>query len=225
MPGKLIVIDGTDGCGKATQAKKLFERLNARGFGVEAFEFPQYYNNHFGNIVGCFLRGDFGDPTQTNPYLASILYAADRFEASPKIKTWLAQGKIVILDRYVSANQIHQGGKIPDAAKRETFLKWLDKIEHGVFGIPRPDLIIYLDVPPNTAQTLIEKKSARDYTCGNQKDKAEASVKHQESSREQSLRLVSQMNNWRRIICEEDGELLPIDVIHEKIWAIIEKMI
>jgi len=225
MPGKLIVIDGTDGSGKATQAKKLLQRLNSGGFGAEAFEFPQYFNNQFGNIVGCFLRGDFGDPTKISPYLSSILFAADRFESSKKIEAWLAEGKTVILDRYVSANQIHQGGKIEDKEKRETFLKWLDKIEHGIFGIPRPDLIIYLDVPPKTAQTLIDKKATRNYTGGSQKDKAEADIGHQASSHEQSLRLVAQVNNWRRIICEEDGQLLPIDTIHEKIWAVVQKMI
>jgi len=225
MPGKLIVIDGTDGCGKATQAKKLLERLNSQGLGAESLDFPQYYNDHFGNIVGCFLRGDFGDPTQINPYLSSILFAADRFEASPKIKNWLAEEKIVILDRYVSANQMHQGGKITDDAKRETFLKWLDKIEHGVFGIPRPDLIIYLDMPANTAQTLIEKKVARNYTGGAKKDGNEANVDYQAKSREAALNLVSKMNNWTRIVCEEDGQLLPIDTIHEKIWAVVKKMI
>lgn len=225
MPGKLIVIDGADGCGKATQTKILIERLKSEGYAAETLDFPQYYNNQFGNIVGCFLRGDFGDPAVMNPYLASILYAADRFESSPKIKQWLADGKIVILDRYVSANQIHQGSKIKNDEERKIFLSWLEKIEHGVFDIPRPELIIYLDVPMQTAQTLIEKKAARAYTGGNQKDKVEDNVEYQLNSREQSLRLVSQMNNWVRIICEENGQLLPIPAIHEKIWATIKDML
>jgi dTMP kinase len=225
MPGKLIVIDGADGCGKATQTKILLKRLNSERSVAETLDFPQYYNNQFGNIVGCFLRGDFGDPAAANPYIASILYAADRFESSAKIKNWLAEEKIVILDRYVSANQIHQGSKIKNEKERETFLSWLEKIEHGVFGIPRPDIIIYLDVPIKTAQTLIEKKSARAYTGGNQKDKVEGNIEYQLNSREQSLRLVSQMNNWVRIVCEENGELLPVDVIHERIWAVVKKMV
>ena len=225
MPGRLIVIDGADGCGKATQTKKLLERLRTEGREAETLDFPQYYNNHFGNIVGCFLRGDFGDPTQINPYLASILYAADRFESSKKICRWLDNEKIVVLDRYVSANQIHQGGKIKNEQKRETFLNWLDAIEHDVFGIPRPDLIIYLDVPTNTAQKLIEQKSARSYTNGLQKDKNESNVDYQSDVRERCLGLISKMNNWQRIICEEDGELLSIDDIHEKIWEAIKSMI
>lgn len=223
MPGKLIVIDGADGCGKATQTKKLLERLRLENHEAETLDFPQYYNNHFGNIVGCYLRGDFGDPVAMSPYLSSILFAADRFESSKKIKSWLRAGKIVILDRYVSANQIHQGSKIQNEERRETFLNWLDTIEHGVFNIPRPNLIIYLDVPPKTAQILIEQKAVRNYTSGSKKDGNEANLEFQKSSREQSLRLVSQMNNWRRIVCEEDGRLLSIDTIHEKIWDVLQK--
>lgn len=225
MKGKLIVIDGTDGCGKATQAQKLIERLRAEGRQTETLDFPQYYNNHLGNIVGCFLRGDFGDPTETNPYLASIIYAADRFESSAKIKKWLTGGKIVVLDRYVSANQIHQGGKIRNNEQRETFLKWLDRVEHSVFGIPRPDIIIYLDVPAQAAQKLIETKSRRRYLNGAQKDRSESNVAHQLDARAQCLRLVSTMNNWQRIICEENGRLLSIDAIHERIWEATKDMI
>jgi dTMP kinase len=225
VKGKLIVIDGTDGCGKATQAQKLIERLRAEGRQTETLDFPQYYNNHLGNIVGCFLRGDFGDPTETNPYLASIIYAADRFESSAKIKKWLTGGKIVVLDRYVSANQIHQGGKIRNNEQRETFLKWLDRVEHSVFGIPRPDIIIYLDVPAQAAQKLIETKSRRRYLNGAQKDRSESNVAHQLDARAQCLRLVSTMNNWQRIICEENGRLLSIDAIHERIWEATKDMI
>lgn len=224
MPGRLIVLDGTDGSGKKTQTKKLIERLRTENYPTETLDFPQYYNNHFGNIVGCFLRGDFGDPTEINPYLSSILYAADRFESGPKIKLWLGEGKIVILDRYVSANQIHQGGKIADPQKRKTFLKWLDKIEHGIFGIPRPDIVFHLDVPLKQSQLLLELKPRRDYISGKEKDGNESNIGFQMRSHEESLRLVSQMNNWRRIICaNEAGEILPIDTIHKKIWDALQK--
>lgn len=217
MPGKLIVIDATDGCGKTTQFNKLIERLVVEGYEPETFKFPQYQNNQFGNLVACFLRGDFGDPTQMNPYLSSVLYAADRFESKKIIEKWLAQNKIVVLDRYVSANQIHQGCKIADNEKREIFLKWLDKIEHGVFGIPRPDTIIYLDVRAETSNKIMRQRGKL--------DKNESNLEYQKQSREQSLRLVSQMNNWERIICEEDGRLLPVDTIHKKIWAAVKKMV
>lgn len=210
MKGKLIVIDGTDGCGKTTQFEKLKERLAREEREFETFKFPQYENNYFGAIVRCFLDGKFGDPVKMNPYLSSILYAADRYESKKKLEKWLGENKIILLDRYVSANQIHQGGKMTDGRERETFLKWLDKIEHEIFGIPRPDIILYLEVSPETSQKITKNRTI--------KDLYDQDPEFQRMSREQSLRLIAEMNNWHRIVCEESGELLPIDTIHEKIW-------
>ena len=223
--GKLIVVDGSDGVGKGTQVALLVKRLKKDRVRVKTMDFPQYEKNFCGALIRRCLSGTFGNFLNTDPYIASILYAADRFESSKKIKRWLDGGKTVVLDRYVSANQIHQGGKIKDEQKRETFLNWLDKIEHGVFSIPRPDLIIYLDVPTTTAQKLIEQKSARNYTNGMQKDKNESNIDYQSVVRERCLGLISKINNWQRIICEENGRLLSIDDIHEKIWAVVEKMV
>lgn len=217
MQGKLIVIDGTDGSGKATQTKKLLERLITEGFLAETMDFPQYKNNFFGRLIRRFLDGEFGKPTDISPYLASVLYACDRNESSDKIKRWLSEGKIVVLDRYASASQIHQGSKIKDDAEREEFLKWLDEMEFGTFGIPRPDIIIYLDVATGTARELIMNRGIG--------DNAENDINHQAASREQSLRLVASSNNWKRISCEEDGKLLPVEAIHEKIWEIVKAMI
>jgi dTMP kinase len=217
MIGKLIVLDGTDGSGKATQTKKLLARLIAEKFAAETLDFPQYENNFFGRLVRRFVDGEFGKPADINPYLATVIYAADRFQSSGKIKQWLTEGKIVVLDRYASANQIHQGSKIIDDAEREKFLNWLDEMEFGVFGIPRPDLVIYLDVSTATAQGLMHNRGGQ--------DKTENDIAHQVASREQSLRLISKLNNWQRIICEENGQILPIDAIHEKIWAAVTNMI
>lgn len=217
MPGKLIVIDATDGCGKTTQVNCLIKRLEEAGHKTGMLKFPQHEKSYFGNLIDCLLNGHFGDPTKVNPYLVSSLYAADRYEASKVMKKWLAEGRVVVLDRYVSANQIHQGSKIENDAERENFLKWLEKIEHGIFELPRPDIILYLDVSPETSRRIMLERGKLD---GN-----EQNLEYQRMSREQSLRLVSQMNNWVRIVCEEDGRLLPIDTIHEKIWAVVEKMI
>ncbi|MEK7211848.1 MAG: thymidylate kinase, partial [Patescibacteria group bacterium] len=122
MKGKLLVIDGTDGSGKHTQTVLLLKKLRAAGYKTATMDFPQYYKNFFGALVGKYLAGDFGDPTKISPYLSSVIFAADRFESAGKIRRWLAEGRIVILDRYVSANQIHQGAKIHDAKKRREFL-------------------------------------------------------------------------------------------------------
>ena len=116
--GKFIVIDGIDGSGKATQTKLLTNRLKNLGVKVKAIDFPRYYDNFFGKLLGEYLSGVYGDFTQVDPRVASVLYAADRFESSQQIKKWLATGYTVIADRYVSANQIHQGG-VYEVARRD----------------------------------------------------------------------------------------------------------
>src|SRR3990167_6836927 len=116
--GKLIVLDGTDGSGKATQTKILQARLKKEGYRVQTLDFPQYEKNFFGGLIGECLAGEHGDFVSIDPYIGSTLYAADRFESKDKIMRWLRAGCVVVLDRYVSSNQIHQGGKITDAKKR-----------------------------------------------------------------------------------------------------------
>ena len=158
MKGKLIVIDGTDGSGKATQVKKLTERLLQENHNVKSLDFPRYYDNFFGKFIGEALRGDYGNWKDIHPKIASIIYANDRLESAPMIKDWLDEGNIVILDRYVSSNQIHQGGKIHDKHTRKEFMQWLDTMEHEILGIPRPDLILYLNVPIAVTREIIGRK-------------------------------------------------------------------
>ena len=156
--GKLIVIDGIDGSGKATQVRLLKERLVKEKIKVKTIDFPRYYDNFFGKLIGEYLAGQYGDFSEVDPRLASVLYAADRFESSTDIKKWLDAGYIVLADRYVSANQIHQGGKIADPKKRKDFFTFLDTMEHGVFKIPRPDVVVYLDVPFEISKLWLQKK-------------------------------------------------------------------
>jgi dTMP kinase len=223
--GKLIVIDGTDGSGKHTQTILLLKTLRAAGYKVATLDFPQYYKNFFGALTGRYLAGDFGNPTKISPYLASVLYAADRFESKKKIQKWLKEGRIVVLDRYASANQIHQGAKINDPKKRRKFLAWLDKMEFGIFGLPRPDLIIYLHVNPKIAHTLVAKKAARAYARGRSHDGHEGNLAFQRASEEQSLKLVRKMNHWKKIECVERENILSPEKIAKKVWQVILKII
>src|SRR3990167_6923068 len=140
--GKLIVIDGTDGSGKSTQIDLLIKRLKKDGLKVKTIHFPDY-NNFFGGFIGHCLTEQYYNFINVHPKIISALYAADRWESSEQIKKWLKEGYVVVLDRYVSANQIHQGGKIKSVAKRIAFLKWLDEMEYKVFKIPKPDLTFY----------------------------------------------------------------------------------
>jgi len=221
MKGKLIVIDGTDGSGKATQVAKLKERLVNEGKNVQALDFPRYYDNFFGKFIGEALKGDYGDWAGLHPKIASVMYAADRNESTDQIREWLNQGYIVILDRYVSSNQIHQGGKIDDEDERREFMQWLDTMEHEVFGIPRPDAILYLDVSVRITQDLLIKKGnqeSKKYLEG-QGDQHENNIEHLEAARESGLKMISENNNWIRIKCSEDENILPIETIHELIYT------
>ncbi|MCX6819853.1 MAG: deoxynucleoside kinase [Candidatus Adlerbacteria bacterium] len=226
--GKLIVIDGSDGVGKATQTKLLVERLKKEKIPVETLDFPQYESNLFGKLIGECLAGLHGDFIGLDPKIASVLYAADRFESKQKIEKWLAAGKTVVLDRYVSANQMHQGGKIHEAKERKQFLQWLDRMEHEVFGLPRPDVILYLALPVEMALELLKEKhlaSKKKYLTKGAKDQAENNVKHLLDSQQSALKLIQGSNNWKKIICSTKKGILSREDIHVKIWSIVEPLV
>lgn len=128
------------------------------------------------------------------------------------------------MDRYVSSSQIHQGGKISDAEEKKKFLDFLEKMEFDVFKIPKPDAIIFLNVPYEISKKLVEKKSRRAYVGTDKKDKVEISRAYQEGAYRQSLDLVRKYNNWIEISCTEKGVLLASLAISDKIWAALEKM-
>lgn len=212
--GKLIVIDGIDGSGKATQTKILTEKLHQQGQPVETMDFPQYTNNFFGGMVRRYLNGEFGPATEVNPYLASLLYAADRWESSKKIINWLAEGKTVILDRYYTSNLIHQASKLSTEQINE-FITWDEKVELEVFKIPKPDLIIYLHLPAEVAHDWITKR-------GEGHDGLEV-IEHLKKAEEQCL-LMAQKAGWEKIECAQDNHILSIDEISELIYQKIKKV-
>lgn len=225
MKGKLIVIDGTDGSGKATQVNRLMERLSAENISAEQLDFPRYYDNFFGKLIGECLAGEHGDWSAVDPRIASVIYAADRFESRDTIQGWLDAGKMVILDRYVSSNQIHQAGKINDPEQRAEFLSWLDTMEHEVFSLPRPDMIIYLDVSLNQTQRLLSEKNLADkkrYLEG-RGDQHENNPEHLENAKQSGLALIAEKNNWQSIVCDPDGEMRTIEDIHEEIFILVQK--
>lgn len=224
--GRFIVIDGIDGAGKATQTKLLVEALRVQGKKVESIDFPRYYNNFFGGLIGKCLRGDHGDFVGIAPKIASVLYACDRMESSEQINKWLAEGKIVVADRFVSSNQIHQGGKCKTDKERKEFLSWLDKMEHEVLGVPRPDLIIYLNLPIEVSQMLLAKaKSKENAKAANFKkrymkgktDVAEENLVYMEDSRQSALKIIKSKNNWKKIECYVRGKLREIEDIHKEV--------
>jgi dTMP kinase len=224
--GKFIVIDGTDGSGKGTQTKLLCEYLKKKGIKFKKIDFPQYLDNFFGKLLRECLDGKLGDFIAINPKIASALYAADRWESSDKIKKWLGEGYVVVSDRYVSSNQIHQGGKIFDEKQRKVFLRWLDEMEFAVFKIPRPDAILFLDVPIEITRALLKTRNegrAKE-RVGGYRDLAEENEQHLQESRNSALKLVKSSNHWIRINCVKGGKIMSIEDIHKKVQQVFNNI-
>ena len=220
--GKFLVIDGTDGSGKATQSKMLVEELRLSGYQVEEADFPQYGLKSAG-LIEEYLNGKYG---QVGPEAASIFYAIDRFDASFKIRQWLEEGKIVVPNRYVTANAGHQGGKIKDEFERLKFFKWLDNLEYNIFGIPKPDLNIILHVPAETAQRLVDKKSSkeREYVNGKKRDLHEADLQHLKDAEKVYLQIAKLFPNTKLVECMESNELLGPAQVHNKVWDLVRRI-
>ena len=153
--GKLIVIEGTDGSGKSTQFKKLTERITAQGIEFQKLVFPQY-SEPSSALIRMYLGGEFGtNPSDVNAYAASAFYAVDRYASFKKSwGEWYEKGGLILSDRYTTSNAVHQTSKEPEEKQGE-FLKWLYDFEYDKLGMPKPDLVIYLDVPTAFTEQLM----------------------------------------------------------------------
>lgn len=227
--GNLIVIDGSDGSGKATQTALLVERLRAEGVRVETMDFPRYTDNLIGTLIGECIAGEHGDFLHSDPYVASVLYGADRFESKNQIEQWLAEGATVVLDRYVSANQIHQGGKIADERKRTTFLAWLERLEYGVFGLPHADLTIYLRMPTELSVTLLKDKRAKDkknsYLKGDKQDTVELDISYLEHAQMSAAWLMQNNSGWKKVECAPQGTIRDRSDIAQEVYALVAPLV
>jgi dTMP kinase len=223
MKGKLIVIDGTDGSGKATQTNLLVEKLKKKGKKVELIDFPRYGQKSAG-LVEEYLNGKFGTAEEVGPYKASIFYAVDRYAASSEIKKWLSEGKIVISNRYASSNMGHQAGKIKDLKERDKFLRWLEELEFVIFGIPKPDVNILLYMSPEIGQKLVDKKGHRDYVNGTKKDIHESDINHLKDAAE-AYKYVAKKFDWIVIDCAPEGRLKTIEEIQNLVWDKLKNII
>lgn len=219
MSGKLIVIEGADGAGKATQAKLLVERLRSEGISVETLEFPRYDQTFFGSYIKEWLDEVHGNFVELDPRLAAILFAGDRFETRDLINGWLAEGKHVVLDRYVSANMLHQGAKIADVGKRGAFLLWLQRLEHEVFKLPRPDLVAYLDVPAEMRHALLTTDEQKP-NLGHTETDSDYQAAIQNTAQQ-----ISDLEKWRVISCLMDGKLRSKDNINTELYGIVRPLI
>ena len=222
--GRLIVIEGSDGSGKATQSRRLAARLRRAGVPAVRIAFPGYHRSCFGALVGRYLRGEFGASAAVDPHLAAVLYAGDRLEASRAIGRWLAEGKVVVCDRYVDSNKAHQAARMPPAARAE-FLRWVDKLEFGVLRVPKPDLTIFLRVPLAFADALIAAKGRRAYLRGKKRDIHEADAQHLRQAQRLYLQLARARGTRRGALieCVEHGQLLSRSDIAGRVWEALRR--
>lgn len=218
--GALIAIDGVDSSGKETQTRMLCERLEADGIKVKRVSFPDYSSNSSA-LVKMYLAGEFGSSAQdVNAYAASAFFAVDRY-ASYK-KTWGAElqaGTVIIADRYVSSNMIHQAGKLSDSGARAEFLSWLDDFEFEKLGLPRPDATIFLDMPVEYARSLMAKR-ANKITGEEAKDIHERDEAYLTQSYNNAVDVAKAMG-WNRISCTAEGSVRTVEDINNEIYALV----
>ncbi len=214
MSRHLIVIEGTDGSGKSTQAQLACEALAAAGVDFKRLTFPRYKDDS-SMLVRMYLRGDFGThPEDVNAYAASTFYAADRF-ASYKTD-WQAdweQERVIFCDRYTTSNAVHQSSKLPEAQLQD-FTKWLFDYEYNLLGLPAPTCVIFLDMPPEVSFKMLEKRQ------GETGDIHELDHEYLIRCHDRALSVCEQYG-WHRIPCAEKGSIRPVEDIHRDIRKVI----
>jgi dTMP kinase len=221
--GVLLAIEGIDGSGKGTQAAHLAEAAAAGGYRVASFSFPLYDGNPFSRAVADYLNGEFGSADEVHPELAAMLYAGDRFHARPELVEAIAAHDLVVCDRYVGSNAAHQGAKLEGEA-RTRLLDWLEEVEYGEFGLPRPDLVVLLDAPVALARQLVGRKAAREYTTL-EADIHEADAGHSGATRELYLELAGR-HGWRVVSTEgDDGAPRDVSEVAAEVWRAVEPLL
>ena len=221
---KLFVIEGVDGSGKSTQMRLLSEYIIRKGFGCEFLHFPRMHAPYFGELIARFLRGEFGSLNEVDPYLVALLYAGDRKDASEKIREWLGQKKIVLLDRYTYSNIAYQCAKIDDQKAQDKLMKWILKLEFDHFAIPQPDLNVFLDVPFSfTEKKLRSARSGSDRTYLNgTRDIHEESLNFQKKVRDMYLKIARSDDRLAVVDCRDRNGLMKQ---REEISSLILKII
>lgn len=218
--GKLIVFEGTDGSGKATQSRLLFERLQKEGVLCRPLTFPRY-GNPSAAPVEEYLHGKYGaHPGDVNAYAASTFYAVDRY-ASYK-QDWggyYENGGVLIADRYTTSNAVHQASKLPEG-ERQAYLKWLFDFEYHLLGLPEPTIVFYLDVPTEITEKMMRKREVRTNTT--------ADIHEQDEAYLRACRIAAQKTveecGWHRIDCSGDGTMRTVEEIHEEIYRCVKEL-
>ena len=212
--GKLIVIEGTDGSGKSTQFRLLTQRVAEEGREFQKLVFPQYQEESSA-LIRMYLGGEFGTkPSDVNAYAASAFFAVDRYASYKKVwGKWYEEGGLVLSDRYTTSNAVHQASKEPEEKQAE-YLRWLYEFEYDKLGMPRPDLVIYLDVPTDFTEKMMRTREAATNTHA---DIHEQDLEYLATCRRIGKNAAAYYN-WTVINCVRDGEMRTIEDIHEEIY-------
>ncbi len=223
-----IDIEGLDGAGKSTQIRLLTEYFNKRGVKSKYLHFPRMDSPFFGEMIARFLRGEFGDVSQVDPYIVAMLYACDQMDASQMIKDWLENGETVILDRYVYSNVAFQCAKINDEAGQDRLRKWIIDLEFEYYKIPQPDLNLFLDVPFQFTKerlTEIREGDDRDYLKGKE-DIHEKDLSFQEKVRQIYLKQEKIDSSFKVVECyNEDLSIKKPEEIFNLIIERVEELL
>ena len=221
----LVVLEGLDGAGKSTQVRLLREYLTSVCGELEYIHFPRYDAPVYGDLIGRFLRGDFGGNDTVHPQLVALLFAEDRHGAAPQIQSVLDAGGTVLLDRYVCSNIAYQCAKLADPAEREALRDWIFTTEYGCFSLPKPDLNLFLDVPIGFVEASLAAQregSDRDYLQG-ARDIHEADIAFQKAVRDMYRKEAARDARFIRIDCaDEAGAMLPPAAIFARIQSVVD---
>jgi len=215
----IIVIEGTDGSGKQTQTKLLYDFFMKEEKNIKKISFPNY-ESESSFFVKKYLRGEFGDINSLSPEQCSTFFAIDRMLTMRNYNEFISSGGILLLDRYVTSNMLHQASKIDNREEREKFLSWLEKFEYEDLSLPRPDITIFLDLKPEISKKLRENRSV--LKVGGDKDIHEADSDYMKKCYERGI-LLAKQKNWEIIKCYENDEIKSIDEIHEEIKKVVLK--
>ncbi len=221
MQGRLIVFEGTDGSGKATQTALLCQTLAERGIPFRRLEFPRY-REESSALIRLYLAGAFGSkPEDVNAYAASTFYSVDRYASYRQ--DWgpfYENGGLVIADRYTTSNAVHQTPKLPQE-QREQFLDWLFDFEYRLLGLPRPSRVVYLDVPTELSEQMMRRREQQTHTTADIHEQDEAYLR---ACRE-SAELIVRRCGWEKISCAQNSALRPAEEIHREVLQRLEGLL
>ncbi|AXH70972.1 thymidylate kinase [Vibrio phage BONAISHI] len=219
MTTKFIAIEGVDSVGKETQTKLLKEWLGTflDSKNIHTYSYPDY-SSKTGKLVRSYLNGEFGDAVTMDPRLSGALYSLDRVKAKGEFDNLIGAGdQVVLLDRYVHSNCALQGAKIEEAAEREAFYRHCESLEFLDLGLPRPDMIIFLDADPETAQELMKKRTGQD------RDQHESNLPFLKAAHRNYKELATD-DSWVTIPCIAGGEMRSIEAISLNIRAAVKQL-